>query len=178
MKKNTILLLLIVLLVSCKDEKGKENMQGETANKSSDSGNSLSFEIDGKLWEADSDVSGTFHVAEELGPGTLTISGQKGSGSAQQDFTITLYNTTGPGTYTVSIGNGSKQNTYQNVAQLANLTESNYMCGGALQGSNLNVVVTKANKNPQEVEATFSGTLQCVEGNIINITNGKFYYHE
>jgi hypothetical protein len=45
-------------------------------------------------------------------------------------------------------------------------------------GNQLSVNITKVSKNPQMVEATFSGTIQCVEGNTLTITDGKFYYHE
>jgi hypothetical protein len=64
------------------------------------------------------------------------------------------------------------------VAQLANLTASNYLCGGTLQGNQLTISITKVSKSPQIVEATFSGTMQCVEGNIISVTEGKFRYQE
>ncbi len=140
--------------------------------------NYLSMKIDGKEWSADFDVSGSYHVTEALGPGILSISGQKGKGSTQQDFVINLYRTDGPGTYLINIADGSTQAAYQNAAQFANLTPSNYLCGGALQGSQLKVVVTKASKSTQELEGTFSGTMQCVEGNKIAITEGKFYYRE
>lgn len=152
--------------------------QPDTGPDKGNSKNYLSMKIDGKEWSADFNVSGGYHVTEALGPGILSISGQKGKGSTQQDFVINLYRTDGAGTYLVNIADGSTQAVYQNAAQFANLTPSNYLCGGAMQGSQLKVVITKASKSTQELEGTFSGTMQCVEGNKIVITEGKFYYRE
>lgn len=47
-----------------------------------------------------------------------------------------------------------------------------------MQGSQLTINIIKVSKDPQIVEATFSGTMQCVEGNILSISEGKFSYHE
>lgn len=141
--------------------------------------NHLSFKIDGTSWQSDGEeVFGSYHFNETLGPKLIQIAGAKGSGSEQQAFNINLYNTDKEGTYTVNIPNGSTASTNQNVAQFAMLTASNYLCGGTLQGSQFTIQITKVSKNPQVVEATFSGTMQCVEGNTINITEGKFSYHE
>ncbi len=42
----------------------------------------------------------------------------------------------------------------------------------------MNINIKKCSKEPQMIEATFNGTLSCVEGNKIVITEGKFYYNE
>lgn len=133
--------------------------------------NYLEFAIDGQVWKADNEIFGSYHFSEALGPKLIQISGNKGHGSTQQVFTINLYHTVAEGEYSTTRGK-------EDVAQLANLSPSNYLCGGTMQSQNLQVKIVKVTKNPQHIEATFSGTMQCVEGNQIHITNGKFYYHE
>lgn len=163
--------LLSIIHVSCSSNSKDEKK--ETGK------NSLSFKIDNVLWQSEAnEVFGSYHFSEELGPKIINIAGAKGSGSAQQAFNINLFNTDKEGTYTVNITNGSSVGIHQNVAQFANLTAANYLCGGTLQGSQFTINITKASKDPQIVEANFSGSMQCVEGNTIKITEGKFNYHE
>lgn len=158
--------LMILLNISCSKEQSSDK-------------NHLSFKIDGTYWESDADeIFGSYHLSEAIGPKIINIAGAKGSGATQQAFNINLYNTDKEGAYTVNIPNGSTAGTNHNVAQLANLTASNYLCGGTLQGNQLTISITKVSKSPQIVEATFSGTMQCVEGNIISVTEGKFRYQE
>jgi hypothetical protein len=158
--------LMILLNISCSKEQSSDK-------------NHLSFKIDGTYWESDADeIFGSYHLSEAIGPKIINIAGAKGSGATQQAFNINLFNTDKEGAYTVNIPNGSTAGTNQNVAQLANLTASNYLCGGTLQGNQLTISITKVSKSPQIVEATFSGTMQCVEGNIISVTEGKFRYQE
>jgi hypothetical protein len=171
-KLTSILFALITIYIvscsSCSKEKTEETGK-----------NYLSFKLDDVLWQSESnEVFGSYHFSEALGPKLINIAGAKGSGSAQQAFNINLFNTNKEGTYTVNIPNGSTAGINQNVAQFANLTETNYLCGGTLQGSQFTIIITKVSKDPQIVEATFSGTMQCVEGNTIAITDGKFSYHE
>jgi hypothetical protein len=158
--------LMMLLNISCSKEQSSDK-------------NHLSFKIDGTYWESDADeIFGSYHLSEAIGPKIINIAGAKGSGATQQAFNINLFNTDKEGAYTVNIPNGSTAGTNQNVAQLANLTASNYLCGGTLQGNQLTISITKVSKSPQIVEATFSGTMQCVEGNIISVTEGKFRYQE
>lgn len=159
--------LMMLLNISCSKEQSSDK-------------NHLSFKIDGTTyWESDADeIFGSYHLSEAIGPKIINIAGAKGSGATQQAFNINLFNTDKEGAYTVNIPNGSTAGTNQNVAQLANLTASNYLCGGTLQGNQLTISITKVSKSPQIVEATFSGTMQCVEGNIISVTEGKFRYQE
>ncbi len=171
-KLTSILFALITIYIvscsSCSKEKTEETGK-----------NYLSFKLDDVLWQSESnEVFGSYHFSEALGPKLINIAGAKGSGSAQQAFNINLFNTDKEGTYTVNIPNGSTAGINQNVAQFANLTETNYLCGGTLQGSQFTLIITKVSKDPQIVEATFSGTMQCVEGNTISITEGKISYHE
>ncbi|MBK9793052.1 MAG: hypothetical protein IPP60_08060 [Sphingobacteriales bacterium] len=158
--------LMILLNISCSKEQSSDK-------------NHLSFKIDGTYWESDADeIFGSYHLSEAIGPKIINIAGAKGSGATQQAFNINLFNTDKEGAYTVNIPNGSTAGTNQNVAQLANLTASNYLCGGTLQGNQLTISITKVSISPQIVEATFSGIMQCVEGNIISVTEGKFRYQE
>jgi hypothetical protein len=169
--KSIVSVCILVILTSCSScSKDKKATTGK---------NHLSFKIDGVYWESDvNEVFGSYHFSDALGPKLINIAGAKGTGAAQQAFNINLYNTDAEGSYTVNVPNGSTASTYQNVAQFANLTASNYLCGGLLQGSQLTISVSKVSKSPQIVEVTFSGTMQCVEGNIVSITEGKFSYHE
>ena len=171
MKKLTLLLFVAISMIAC----SKKNESNSTVNEK----NHLSFKIDGVYWEADkASVFGSYHLTEELGPKIINISGDKGSGATQQSFIINLYNTDKEGTYTVNVPNNGTATTNQNIAQFANLTESNYLCGGMLQGNQLTINISKVSQKPQIVEATFSGTMQCVEGNTIAITEGKLIYYE
>lgn len=85
---------------------------------------------------------------------------------------MNLYNTSGPGVFHIKDGN-----TDFNVVQLANLTVENALCG-SMMGFDMKVTVTKASTIPDIIEATFEGQMTCGNGEILNITNGKFYYHE
>lgn len=173
MKKITLLLFVALSIIAC------SNCSKKDGNSSGSGNNHLSFKIDGVYWEADkASVFGSYHFTEALGPKLINISGDKGSGATQQSFIINLYNTDKEGTYTVNVPNNGNATTNQNITQFALLTETNYLCGGANQGGQLTINITKVSQNPQIVEATFSGTMQCVEGNIISITEGKFIYHE
>ena len=141
--------------------------------------NHLSFKIDGVYWESDKgEVFGSYHLSEAIGPKLINIAGAKGSGATQQTFNINLFNTDVAGLYSVNIPIGATAGINENVAQFSNLTSSNYLCGGTLQASQFTINITKVSKNPQIVEATFSGFMECVEGNTIVISEGKFYYHE
>ncbi|MBL7766740.1 MAG: hypothetical protein JNJ58_11630 [Chitinophagaceae bacterium] len=135
--------------------------------------NYLEFTLNGQIWKADNGIFGSYHFSEALGPKLIQISGNKGNGSMQQSFNINLFHTADEGEYVINL-----QNDQKSVAQLANFTPSNYLCGGTFQAHHIKVKIIKVEKNPQHVEATFSGSMQCVEGNQIQITNGKFYYHE
>jgi hypothetical protein len=140
--------------------------------------NMLTMKIDGREWSADREIFGSYHFNEALGPGLINIAGVKGDPPNDQPFNINLYNTSGKGLYKVAIAQGAKTKMHENVCQLAQYTTTNYLCGGLMFGNQLSVNITKVSKNPQMVEATFSGTIQCVEGNTLTITDGKFYYHE
>ncbi len=161
------LLLAFFVFTACKKDKEPSMV------------NHLSFKIDGVYWESDKgEVFGSYHLSEAIGPKLINIAGAKGSGATQQTFNINLFNTDVAGLYNVNIPIGATASTYENVAQFSNLTSSNYLCGGTLQASQFTINITKVSKNPQIVEATFSGFMECVDGNTIVISEGKFIYHE
>ncbi|MBK6364915.1 MAG: hypothetical protein IPL63_01175 [Saprospiraceae bacterium] len=169
--------ILLLTFISCSNsQKSSDNHQASKP--LSGEKNFLTMKIDGKEWSADREIFGSYHFNESLGPGLINIAGVKGDPPNDQPFNINLYNTKGPGLYKVNIGQGSSVKMYENVSQLAQFTPSNYLCGGAQQGSQMNITIIKVSKDPQMVEATFSGTMTCVEGNTLTITEGKFYYHE
>ncbi len=101
------------------------------------------------------------------------IAGSKGpKNKDEQTFNIHLYNTEGPGTFQIQTGNPDLS-----VVQLGNLSPANYMYGNVM-GFNMKVKVTKASTNPEEIEATFEGELNGNAGDVLQVTEGKFYYHE
>lgn len=169
-------LLLLFVITACSN--GQKTTKPTQSAASTQQKNFLKMKIDGKEWIADREIFGSYHFTEALGPGLINIAGVKGEAPNDQNFNINLYNTVEVGVYYVNIADFTKSKPNESVAQFALLTPSNYLCGGAIQGSQFTVQITKVSKNPQMVEATFSGTMQCVEGNKINITEGKFYYHE
>lgn len=171
--------IVAIALVACSNQKDKSVIDvGNEVSADSKGKNYLTMKIDGKEWTSDRDIFGSYHFSEALGPGLINIAGVKGNPPNDQNFNINLYNTTSEGEYTVNIADNGRSKPYDNIAQFALLTPSNYLCGGTLQGSQMTINITKVSKNPQIVQATFSGFMQCVEGNKIVITEGKFYYNE
>ena len=47
-----------------------------------------------------------------------------------------------------------------------------------MMGFTMQVNLTKASTNPDVVEATFEGELKGNAGDVLKITEGRFYYHE
>lgn len=134
-------------------------------------GNYLSMKINGVEWKADNDIFGAFHPKGYNK--AIIISGSKGpKNKDEQTFNINLYNTNGPGTFNIQTGNPDL-----NVVQLGNLTPANFMYGNVM-GFDMKVKVTKASTGPDEIEATFEGTLNGNAGDVLKVTEGKFYYHE
>jgi hypothetical protein len=168
MKIKSILILLTVLTIGLMACVASSDPVPEMQKS-----NYLEFTMDGQVWKADNGIFGSYHFSDALGPDLIQIAGNKGEGKDQQAFNINLFHTTKEGEYIAE-----QNSTTKSVAQLANLSPSNYLCGGTHLAHKLNVQILKVSKNPQIVEATFSGSLQAVDGTTIQITNGKFYYHE
>lgn len=158
---------LFVLSCSSKSESGtsggiKESGAGQ---------NHLSMKINGVYWVADHDVFGAFHPKGYNN--AIIIAGSKGpKDSNEQAFNINLYNAGGAGTYHLVTGNPDLH-----VAQISNWSTENFLCGSSM-GFDLRVLVTSASTQPDLVEATFEGKLICNTGEELQVTEGKFYYHE
>jgi hypothetical protein len=177
---NIVIFIKVIAICAglCACGNGQKQSGTSTPSEKKEEKNYLIMKVDGKEWVAERDIFGSYHFNENLGPGLINIAGTKGNPPNDQPFNINLYNTKEQGTYEVMIADNSQSKMHDNVAQLAQLTPSNYLCGGAMQGNQMTVKIIRVSKNPQMVEATFSGKMQCVEGNTITITEGKFYYHE
>lgn len=165
------LLSLQILACGSKPQQENNNSTPATTESSPVAGNSLTMKINGVEWKADNSIFGAFHPKGYNK--AIIISGSKGpKNKDEQPFNINLYNVDGPGTYQIQTGNADL-----NVAQLANLSPQNYLYG-SMMGFNLKVVITKASTGPDEIEATFEGELTGNAGDVLKITEGKFYYHE
>ena len=167
---NLYIITLFLTVISCSNSH-KSTANNQNMEISSIGENYLTMKINGVGWTADNDIFGAFHPKGY--DKAIIIAGSKGKKDKnEQTFNINLYNTNGPGTF--NFVNGNKD---FNVAQLANLSADNYLCGSML-GFDMKVVVTKASTGPDIIEASFEGKMTCSSGEVLNITNGKFYYHE
>lgn len=150
----------------------------------SSANNHLTLRLDGDnfqnlVWTADpSSVFGAFHPQGYND--AILISGSVGSGLSQQAFNLNLYRTPVPGTGTYIFSNTTEAiyPVDKNVVQLANLTPVHYLYGGVGGVYNLTVTVTRASADPAEVECTFYGLIYGVNADLLQITEGDFYYHE
>ncbi len=162
---------LLILSCSSKNESAATGETTDQASTASTKENYLSLKINGVEWVADHDVFGAFHPKGYNK--VIIIAGGKGAKDKdEQTFNINIYNTEGPGTFNFKDGN-----TDLSVAQLANWTPESFLCG-SMMGHNMRVKVTTASTKPDVVEATFEGELTCNTGEVLKITDGKFYYHE
>jgi len=163
---------IIVTLIACSNQKDKSAISSDNAVSTLTAGkNYLTMKINGVDWTADNDIFGAFHPKGYNN--AIIIAGSKGKKDKnEQTFNINLYNTNGPGTFNFIYGNKDL-----NVVQLGNLSADNYLCG-SMMGFDMKVVVTKASTGPDIIEASFEGKMTCSSGEVLNITNGKFYYHE
>ena len=165
--------LFSVLIIACSSKNDPDKVGTAQAQTSTnDAGeNHLSMKINGVEWKADNNIFGAFHPKGY--DKAIMIAGSKGpKNKNEQPFNINLYNADGPGVFQIREGNPDL-----NVAQLANMSPENYMYG-SLMGFNMKVTVTKASTNPDVIEATFEGDLNGNAGDVLKITEGKFYYHE
>ena len=167
----TALFTLLILSCSSKSESG--TAEGTTAQASTHdaTANHLSLKINGVEWVADHDVFGAFHPKGYNK--AIIIAGSKGpKDKNEQAFNINIYNADGPGTFSYKHGNPDLS-----VAQMGNWNPENFICG-SMMGHEMRVKVTKVSTKPDVVEATFEGELTCNTGEVLKITEGKFYYHE
>lgn len=171
--EKIIPIVFLVIISACGGKKGssKNTVPEKMAEVTNNGSNYLSMKINGVEWKADNEITGAFHPKGYNK--AIIIAGSKGANNKdEQTFTITLYNTNGPATFDIKNGNADN-----NVVQLSNTSPENFLYG-SMMGFALNVSVSKAGSNPTEIEATFEGELTGNAGDILKITEGKFYYHE
>lgn len=166
---------ILALLLACGNNAGQPLSSAATASaeamphgKSKE--NHLSMKINGVPWQADNDIWAAFHP---LGyDGAVLMAGSKGpKDKDEQAFNINLFGAEGPGEYQVVSGNPTNS-----VAQMGNLSARDYLIGGLVLPHDLRVKLTKASEG--EVEATFEGQMTSISGEVMLITEGKFYYAE
>lgn len=164
--------LITLTLIACSNQKDKSAISSVIADVAPSMGkNFLTMKINGKDWIADNEIFGAFHPKGYNN--AIIIAGNKGKKDKdQQSFNLNLFNTNGPATFNIKDGNKDF-----NVVQFGALSAENYLCG-SMMGFDMKVIVIKASGTPDIVEATFEGKMTCSSGEILNITNGKFYYHE
>lgn len=165
-----IIVLLFSTVFSCSNS-SKSTPSTTVSDSNSNNKNYLSMKINGKDWIADNEIFAAFHPKGYNN--AIIIAGNKGKKDKdQQAFNLNLFNTNGPATFNIKDGNKDF-----NVVQFGALSAENYLCG-SMMGFDMKVIVTKASSTPDIIEATFEGKMTCSSGEILNITNGKFYYHE
>lgn len=165
-----IIVLLVSTVFSCSNS-SKSTPSTPAADSDANNKNYLTMKINGKDWIADNEIWGAYHPKGYNN--AIIIAGNKGKKDKdQQSFNLNLFNTNGPATFNIKDGNKDF-----NVVQFGALSAENYLCG-SMMGFDMKVIVTKASGIPDIVEATFEGKMTCSSGEILNITNGKFYYHE
>ncbi len=131
----------------------------------------LRMKINGKTWEADHELTG--FVFPEGYNKAILIGGTKGpKDKYEQTFNLNLFNCNGVGEYMIETGNKD-----QSVVQVGNLSDEHYLYGNVL-GFRMKVIISKASQSPVELEASFDGELTGNAGDILKVTDGKFYYHE
>lgn len=131
----------------------------------------LRMKINGQTWEADHELTGI--VFPEGYNKAILIGGTKGpKDKYEQTFNLNLFNCNGVGEYMIETGNKD-----QCVVQLGNLSEEHYLYGNVM-GFRMRVTISKASKSPEELEASFEGEMTGNAGDILKVTDGKFYYHE
>lgn len=162
---------LLILSCSSKNEAVTSSETTAQATTSSTKENHLSLKINGVEWVADHDVFGAFHPKGYNK--AIIIAGAKGpKNKDEQAFNINIYNTDGAGTFNFEHGNPDLS-----VAQMGNWNPETFICG-SMMGHNMKVKVITASTKPDVIEATFEGELTCNTGEVMKVTDGKFYYHE
>lgn len=173
MKLSYCSAIVALFIVSCSNNNEPSATTETTANASvaSTKENYLRLKINGVEWVADHDVFGAFHPKGYNK--AIIIAGAKGPKDAtEQTFNLNIFNTDAPGTFNFKHGNPDLS-----AAQMGNLTADNFLCG-SMMGHDMRVKVTTASTKPDVIEATFEGELTCNTGEVLKVTEGKFYYHE
>jgi len=135
-------------------------------------GNVLRMRIDGVPWQADNGVWG---AVDPLGrQGSLLISGNFGHGREQQAFNLNLDGISGAGSYRVA----TEGIPDFGVAQMAGLSQTRFIAGGAMFPHEMQVEVLHAQAMPVQIKARFSGVMNTSDGSVLKIEDGLFQYAE
>lgn len=167
--------LFCLAIIACGSKTGTEQGNSKEAASSEEAeqttGNYLSMKINGVEWKAEREIFGAFHPKGYNK--ALIIAGSKGANDKnEQTFNLNLYNIDGPGVYEIQTGDPNAS-----VVQMGNWSPENFLYG-SMMGYKMNVNVKTASTKPDVVEATFEGELSGNAGDVMKITEGKFYYHE
>lgn len=171
--KLIITSVFLLLLAACNNSQPAEGkaQKGDTPSAPSAKTNYLRMKINGQTWEADHELTGI--VYPKGYNKAILIGGTKGpKDKYEQTFNLNLFNCNGVGEYLIETGNKD-----QSVVQLGNLSEAHYLYGNVL-GFRMRVKITKATQSPEELEASFEGEMTGNAGDVLKVTDGKFYYHE
>lgn len=172
-KMSISVAVFTLLILSC-SSKNEPTTTGDTTAQAaitSSKENHLSLKINGVEWVADHDVFGAFHPKGYNK--AIIIAGSRGpKGKDEQAFNINIYNAEGPGTFNFKHGNPDLS-----VAQMGNWNPETFICG-SMMGHTMKVKVITASTKPDIVEANFEGELTCNTGEVMKVTDGRFYYHE
>lgn len=130
---------------------------------------SLRMTIDGVEWTAEHDLFGAVHP---LGyDRSILIAGSRGGKNPQeQAFNLNLFGIDAPGRYRVT-----SKDPKTGAAQIANLSAERYLAGNVF-GYDLEVEIVRFSKNPDRIEARFSGTLNANDGAKVELRDGRFLY--
>ena len=126
--------------------------------------------IDGVEWNAEHDLFGAVHPTGH--DRSILIAGSRGGKNAnEQAFNLNLFGIDAPGRYRVS-----STNPRTGTAQFANLSAERYLAGNVF-GYDVEVEL-RFSKNPDRIEARFSGTLDANDGTKVVLSEGRFVYDD
>ena len=166
-----LLLIAVTVFTACNNQPSTVAKEPGSATTPSPSANYLRMKINGKDWVADHELTGIVHPKGYNK--AILIGGTKGpKDKYEQSFNLNLYNCNGEGDYIIESGNKDLSE-----VQLGNLSEAHYLYGNVL-GFRMRVKITKATQSPVALEASFEGEMTGNAGDILKVTDGKFYYHE
>ncbi len=168
----------LALLAGCDDDSRATPVGGPASERTTplasiapSAASALSVRIDGVEWLAEHDIFGAVHPTGY--DRTILIAGSRGGKHAnEQAFNLNLFGIDAPGRYRVHNANAKS-----GVAQMANLSPERYLAGN-LFGYDIEVELVHFSKNPDRIEARFSGTLEANDGSTMQLRDGYFNYTE
>lgn len=129
----------------------------------------LRMTFDGVEWNADHDLFGAVHPTGY--DRSILIAGSHGGKNAnEQSFSLNLFGIDAPGRFRVT-----SKDPKTGVAQIANLSAERYLAGNVF-GYDVEVEIVRFSRNPDRIEARFSGALVANDGTTIELRDGHFLY--